>query len=309
MRNISPKNGFALTLASHSIVIPTKHRQMLLRRAVLSALAAAAQNGEVLVVDDHSTSPARHGLSDIVDPRLRIVELPQGRTGVSAARNAGLEQAQGDVVFFLDDDDEILPDYCHRVLSGAAAAADYGFSAYLQAFDGNTADAVPGRIRFAEGPIPARAPLRKNLCGFGMGFWIHRHVAIEMGEIAMDISINEDTDFVCRLISAGKRGWYNAVPGVVLHTHAGNATDIVQITKRTPPEERARCMRVLCDRFPDMVMHLGASYVRHCVKTGEKATAWRFVKSQADWRTRGYLRTFLMLKIVGHKLTRRKRMA
>jgi glycosyltransferase involved in cell wall biosynthesis len=292
---------------SHSIIIPTKQRQSLLQRAVRSALAAASSDGEVLVIDDHSSVPARISLSDLSDPRLRIVELAQGRTGVSAARNAGLEQARGTVVFFLDDDDEMLPEYCRRTLQDAVGAADYGFSSYRQASDGNTADALPGRIRFAHGPIPKHAPLRKHLCGFGMGFWIHRRIALEMGEIAMDISINEDTDFVCRLINAGKRGWYSAAPGVVLHAHDGNGTDIMQITKRTAPEERARCMRVLCDRFPDMVRHLGASYIRHCVKTGEKTTAWRFVASQPDGRTRRYLQTFLLLKIAGQTLFRRAR--
>lgn len=120
-------------IPTHSIIIPTKDRPRLLRRAVLSALASTAADGEVLVVDDNSKVSARSILADVAQPGLRIIDLAPGQTGVSVARNAGIEAAGGAVIFFLDDDDELMAEYCGRVLSRAVAGHDYGFSAYLLA--------------------------------------------------------------------------------------------------------------------------------------------------------------------------------
>ncbi|WP_055685360.1 glycosyltransferase family 2 protein [Loktanella sp. 5RATIMAR09] len=288
---------------SHSVVIPTKDRPEMLRRAVASALSGLARDGEVVVVDDHSSIAAQSTLHDLQTTYLRIISLPQGASGVSAARNAGIKHARGDVIFFLDDDDELTRDYCHRVLSRAVANCDFGFSAYLQVFDADKA-VKAGSIRFAEGEIPADAPLRKKLCGFGMGFWIRRKIALQVGEIALDLSINEDTDYLCRLIAARKRGWYSAEPGVVLHHHSGHAAGLEHLTDRTSDDERARCMRVVCERYPQMVAHLGRGYIRHCLKTGTLDDASHFIRRQDNWRVRSGLRLFAVSKWLAYRLTR-----
>ena len=301
-----PKTDIDLMSVSYSIVIPTKDRPTLLRRAVRSALAGTGTDGEVLIVDDHSKTPAADVLQDINDDRLRIIRLAPGRTGVSAARNAGLDQVAGDIVFFLDDDDEIRPDYCQQVLDAASAGHDYGFCNYLEAND-RKACTRSTRVRFPHGTIPTDAPLRRQLCGFGMGFWIWRHVALEIGAIDESFSINEDTEYLCRLIQAGKKGWYSAEPGVVVHAHAGTGSDMDHLTQRTSASERARCMRAVCDRYPDMALHLGAGYIRHCLKTDAGEDAWRFVALQRDWRVRTRLRLFAATKLIGYRLSRRSR--
>lgn len=269
-----------------------------------SALAGIAQNGEVVVVDDHSQISARYILRDIADDKLRIIALPDGIGGVSEARNAGIAHANGEIIFFLDDDDELEQDYCRHVLRLGVADHDYGFSSYVQVNDDRSLTKA-GRVRFAEGPIPSSAPLRKQLCGFGMGFWIWRNVALQTGKVATNLSMNEDTEYLCRLITAGKRGWYSAQPGVVLHAHTGGPADIEHLTKRTSATERARCMRAVCDQYPQLVSHLGTGYVRHCLKTDEAADAWRFIHSQTDWRVRNRLRLFATIKMLANWLTRR----
>jgi glycosyltransferase involved in cell wall biosynthesis len=270
-------------MITHTIVVTTKDRPVMLRRAVASALASKATDGEVLVVDDHSVIPAWTVLTDFDDARLRIIKTPRGREGISGTRSLGFEQARGKVLFFLDDDDEILPDYCGNVLLRGAGKADYGFSAYLEGSCGKTSRAT---VRFSDGLIPTNAPLRKRLCGFGMGFWIHRVVAQDMGPVDSALTMNEDTDYLCRLISAGKGGWYSASPGVIVHRHDQGGSEAHHVTKRTSAIERARCMLLLCDRYPQMVAHLGAGYIRHCLKMGATEAARSFIRKQPDWQTR-----------------------
>ena len=204
-------------MASHSIIILTKDRPQLLPRAVASAFRALGDDGEVIVVDDASKRPASDVLVSFRQASLRILRRDVS-TGISAARNAGLTASHGAVIFFLDDDDELSPDYVTDILFSPAQQFDYGFSSYLVADGGRKAKAA--RPRFSTGPIPMNAPLRKQLCGTGMGFWIRREVAIAAGPFETDMAINEDTDYVCRLIGQKRRAWYSAKPGVTLYNHS-----------------------------------------------------------------------------------------
>lgn len=92
-----------------SIVIPTFERGGLVGEAVRSVLDQTVANLEVIVVDDGSTDGTASVIERLaaVDARVRYVW--QRNAGRSAARNHGLEMAQGSYVGFLDSDDELEP--------------------------------------------------------------------------------------------------------------------------------------------------------------------------------------------------------
>jgi glycosyltransferase involved in cell wall biosynthesis len=92
-----------------TVVIPTRNRPQLVKRAVLSALSQTLQNIEVVVIIDGPDPLTTAMLSAITDPRLRV--LPQAQSlGGGGARNAGVAAARGEWAAFLDDDDEWLPE-------------------------------------------------------------------------------------------------------------------------------------------------------------------------------------------------------
>lgn len=74
-----------------------------------SALAQTWSDLEVVVVDDASSPPVR----EFQDPRVEVVRLSEP-CGTAAARNAGIDRSRGELVAFLDDDDEWLPDKTAR---------------------------------------------------------------------------------------------------------------------------------------------------------------------------------------------------
>jgi glycosyltransferase involved in cell wall biosynthesis len=90
-----------------SVVIPTRNRPQLLMRAVRSAFNQTYAHLEVIVVIDGPDPASSEALATVVDERLKVVALDQS-VGGSDARNIGVQNANGDWVAFLDDDDEWL---------------------------------------------------------------------------------------------------------------------------------------------------------------------------------------------------------
>jgi hypothetical protein len=97
-----------------SVVLVTRNRATHLGAAVASVLAQTHGEVELLVVDDASEDDTAGLLAAIEDPRLRVVRL-SAQVGASAARNAGLDAATGDVVAYLDDDNLMAPEWLQAV--------------------------------------------------------------------------------------------------------------------------------------------------------------------------------------------------
>jgi glycosyltransferase involved in cell wall biosynthesis len=110
-----------------TVVIPTRDRwQLLARNALRSALDQEAVAHEVVVVDDGSGDGTHERLTELGEPGLRVVRHEQS-LGVARARNAGIAEARGEWVAFLDDDDLWAPHKLRRQID-AARAADAGFA-------------------------------------------------------------------------------------------------------------------------------------------------------------------------------------
>src|SRR5262245_31587249 len=91
-----------------SVVIPTLHRPMMLKRAVQSALNQTLPPAEILVVIDGPDDITARAIESISDSRVRIIQR-QHNGGVASARNTGVANAKYQWIAFLDDDDQWLP--------------------------------------------------------------------------------------------------------------------------------------------------------------------------------------------------------
>jgi len=95
-----------LCLDDFSVVIPTRNRPVLLRRAITSALDAGIDEARIVVVDDCSTDRTSHVITDF--PKLRLICLDR-QAGPSHARNVGLSAVESKFAVQLDDDDTLRP--------------------------------------------------------------------------------------------------------------------------------------------------------------------------------------------------------
>jgi glycosyltransferase involved in cell wall biosynthesis len=94
-------------VARISVVIPTFNRAATLPRAIDSVLGQTHGDVELIVVDDGSTDGTAAVLERYAG-RLIAVRLAVNGGG-NAARNRGIQCASGEIICFLDSDDEFLP--------------------------------------------------------------------------------------------------------------------------------------------------------------------------------------------------------
>ncbi len=92
-----------------SVIIPVYNAEEYLDRCINSILDQEFPSFEVILIDDGSTdsSPLICDRYSGTDPRF--ITVHQKNAGVSAARNAGLNLAQGEYIMFVDSDDALLP--------------------------------------------------------------------------------------------------------------------------------------------------------------------------------------------------------
>jgi len=96
-----------------SIVITNYNYGRYLRTSIDSALAQTYPNVEVIVVDDGSSDGSR----EIIESYgTRIVAILKANGGHGSALNAGFEASRGEIVMFLDADDELIPEAAAQVV-------------------------------------------------------------------------------------------------------------------------------------------------------------------------------------------------
>ncbi|MFC3834446.1 glycosyltransferase [Deinococcus rufus] len=104
-----------------SVVIPTRGRpELLVSRALRTALAQTLREIEVVVVVDGPDDATTEALSRVGDPRVRVLAQPVS-VGGSEARNIGVRAARAEWIALLDDDDEWLPGKLEQQLAVAEA--------------------------------------------------------------------------------------------------------------------------------------------------------------------------------------------
>lgn len=115
-----------------SIIVPTYNRSKCLINALshLIKQTVPKDNYEIIVVDDGSTDDTesqiakykiqntrlRRGFGGQAKPEIRYFKIENG--GPAKARNFGIKEARGEIIFFTDDDCIVLPDWMETLLDG-----------------------------------------------------------------------------------------------------------------------------------------------------------------------------------------------
>lgn len=94
-----------------SIIVPVYNVERHLKRCVKSIIAQGLADYEVILIDDGSTDGSAMLCDELARDHEGVIRvIHQVNGGLSAARNRGIEVAQGTYVTFVDSDDELCPE-------------------------------------------------------------------------------------------------------------------------------------------------------------------------------------------------------
>jgi len=193
-----------------SVVIPLYNKEKYVVRTIQSVLQQTVKDFEIIVVDDGSTDSSLREIATISDPRIRVIEQPNG--GESAARNTGIKAAKAEFIAFIDADDEWLPSHLGTVLELHFKYPSAGMA--TDQYEIKTSDGSPRVVNYqavpknspdcllpnffesvAKGDSPLNSSsvcIKKSVClkygGFPVGEWWGGDMDL-FGKIAFDFPI------------------------------------------------------------------------------------------------------------------------
>ena len=215
------------------VVVPTYNRSGLLRRTLTSLMEAPAPDGlevSILVIDNNSSDDTAEVVRQMqADAQRSLVYLRETKQGLSHARNAGLSGGSGEIIGFVDDDEEV---------------DRHWFSVIAREFSDEATEFIGGPyLANCSVPMPAWLPAGYNaVIGvhevreralFGPGFAgnlnggnavLRRAVFdrvgaydVRLGRSGKGLLSEEDAELYRRILDAGLRGFY--VPDLVIYHH------------------------------------------------------------------------------------------
>ena len=106
-----------------SVIVPVYNVAPYLARCLDSLVGQTLRDIEIICIDDKSTDNSLEILHTYAnqDPRVRVIALSQN-SGVSTARNAGIDAARGEYLGFVDSDDFVDTDFYEKLYTTAHSA-------------------------------------------------------------------------------------------------------------------------------------------------------------------------------------------
>ncbi|HWD89999.1 MAG TPA: glycosyltransferase family 2 protein [Mucilaginibacter sp.] len=207
-----------------SIIIPVYNAAAYLDETIQSALNQTWPNKEIIIVDDGSTDNSLEIAGKYRSARVGIYH--QANKGASNARNTGLKHCTGDFIQFLDGDDLLGNEKIEKQLKVIAGQNEtlaigdivyfnhgsdpYKSSAGKEWYDDTCFEPIDFLIKLYGGAL-----IGENYGGMiSIHSWLTpKSVLQKAGEWNEELTVNDDGEFFCRAVLAGRRVCH--IPGAL----------------------------------------------------------------------------------------------
>lgn len=190
-----------------SIIIPVYNTKQYLPRSIGSVLNQSFSDFELILVDDGSTDGSGEVCDSFSqrDNRIRVFHKENG--GVSSARNVGLGHAKGYWVYFVDSDDELLPEGLQTLVNCISDKVDIVMGGYIETGPNGDSVRVDEKVELS---LSKKQSIISLFWGYGSYYpycgylWMRllRRNVIQEYHLLFDpaIAIKEDTLFLTQYI-------------------------------------------------------------------------------------------------------------
>ena len=199
-----------------TVVITCFNQAHFLREAIESALRQSYRDLEIVLVDDGSTD----NTSQVAAAYSSVCYVHQDNCGLSAARNAGFKQSNGQYLVFLDADDRLLTNAVEAGVQHLRAHPDCAFVAGHYSVIGSNGDLKLQAGRAPMGQDPYAELLRGNYIGMHATVMYRRAIFDRVGSFDTSLKACEDYDLYLRIARVQRFFCYDMVVAEYRH-HSG----------------------------------------------------------------------------------------
>ena len=189
-------------MISVSVIVPVYNAERYLERCVKSIFAQTFTDYELILVDDGSTDGSGKMCDDYAQSNPQVCVIHQANQGVSAARQKGLDAANGQYVIFADPDDWVEPTMLEELLE---VAINNDADVVICDFWINSSEVTGDRKHQNPRALSSDSLLRQLISGELHGFtWnkLYRSSCLRKYHVTFPQGINysEDLWFNCKLL-------------------------------------------------------------------------------------------------------------
>lgn len=215
-----------------SAIITTHNRKDLAEKAINSVLSQIYKNIELIVVDDASEQSISEYFRSMADQKgfTYIYINPEESLGGNHARNVGIDASKGDLIAFLDDDDEWMPEKTTLQLDFLQTHPDYGVVSCLRIkeydfkktvvesskykIEGDIHESIFASIPYVTSTIMIRRQILEDIGGFdeNLRYWQEYDLAIRCAQCTKIGFVNRQL-CLYRIIHNDKKRLSNNIDG------------------------------------------------------------------------------------------------
>lgn len=211
-----------------SIIVPCYNQGIFLAETVESVLNSSYRNFEIIIVNDGSTDNSRGIAEGLTEKYKNVYLLNQKNSGVTSARNSGIEFSKGKYILPLDGDDLISPTYISEAIKVLEECPDVKV-VYCEAVKFDETGARKWKLK----PFSLQSLARDNMI-FVSGIF-RKSDCLAVGGYSSDMkSGREDWEFWIKMLKNGGRVVKLPFIGFRYRIHAGSKR------KKTGTSEKKR---------------------------------------------------------------------
>lgn len=177
-----------------SVIMPTYNRKNIIQKAITSVLNQSYTNFELIIIDDGSDDETYNLLKSLKDERICILHHEKNK-GCSYSRNIGLKNAKGDIIMYLDSDNEWDSKYIETMV-GAFIELPNADALYSGQYLYKTFDSKPYAVRFGT----YNKPLLHNHNYIDLNCFCHKsHILNEINGFDENLDRLIDWEFILKI--------------------------------------------------------------------------------------------------------------
>lgn len=215
-----------------SIILPAYNAEQFLNETINSVINQTYPNWELLIINDGSKDNTESLSKKWVVKDQRIKYISKTNSGVSDTRNTGIENANGEYLFFLDADDVWLPNNIQEKLNQFASNR---YAAIYSACELINEQSI-SLNKFLYGSEEIRVEdvlqLKGNYITAPSGLAVKTEVYKLIGGFDIKLSNNADQDFFLRILAGGYHIGYVKEPLWKYRMHNSNMSKNISLLEK-----------------------------------------------------------------------------